>query len=184
MEKLSYDKTKIGKKIATGGDRKVYLYDNDKVIKISTLSFFVGNKLHEKLHRDYLVSLNYFKDYVVKTTDVSTSKKHIEIQPLIHGELLRKKHTENPYVKKQLKEIHDSLTQMVRDGYPALDLVGNMGMIKSCLSNIMVDSDNKLNLIDNTLLEGKTVMPFGIILEIIMPIIRARQNYLLRQFLK
>mgnify|MGYP001578593519 CR=1 FL=1 len=36
-----YDKTKIGKKIADGGDRKVYMYDTDRVIKFSSLSFFL-----------------------------------------------------------------------------------------------------------------------------------------------
>lgn len=180
---MMYDKVLIGKKIGTGGDRKVYLYGDNEVIKFSSLSFLVGDKLHRKLCNDYATAQHYFFDYVVKTTDVSTPKQHVEIQPRIVGELLRKHHADNPDVKRQLKEIATALERMVQDGLPPLDLVGNGGMFSDCLSNIMVDSSNALRIIDTTLLEGKSVFPLGALLELFIPIIIARQQKLLRNFL-
>ncbi len=56
-------------------------------------------------------------------------------------------------------------------------------MFRPYLSNIMADHENKLRIVDATLLEGKTVMPLGLILEILLPIIEARQKYLLHKFL-
>ena len=181
-----YDKTKIGKKVADGGDRKVYMYDTDKVIKFSSLSFFTGKKLRLKYNHDYLICKNYLPDYVVETIDVgnNVTGKCIEIQPFIKGEMLRKKHTTNLHAKSQLKDIMQTLDKMKKDNYPPVDLVGNMGMIKPCLSNILVDSDGNLKIIDASLLEGKTVRPLGRLLEVFLPLILARQNYLLRQFLK
>lgn len=182
----TYDKEKIGKRIATGGDRKVFMYDKDKVIKFSTLSFLAGKKLHIKYNNDYLVCRNYLKEYIVETTDVSdlVTGQHIEIQPFITGEMLKKKHTKNPYIKSQINEIIQAIEKMKNDGSPIIDLVGNVGMISPCLSNIIVDSSDRLKIIDAILLEGKTVRPLGLILELFMPIILARQNYFLRSFIK
>jgi len=181
-----YDKTKVGKKIADGGDRKVYMYDIDKVIKFSSLSFFSSKKLHIKYTHDYLVCKNYLGNYIVEKTDVSdrATGKSIEIQPFIQGEALQKKHTTNPRVISQLRDIVKALDKMKNDGISLIDLVGNIGMIKPCLSNIIVDPFGNLRIIDAVLLEGKTVRPLGIILEVLAPLILARQNYLLRQFSK
>jgi hypothetical protein len=182
----SYDKTKIGKKIADGGDRKVYMYDADRVIKFSSLSFFVGKKLHTKYSNDYVTCKNYFGKYIVETTNASNANtgQYIEIQPFIQGEMLMKKHTENPAIQSQLKEIHQILHRMKNDNIPPIDLVGNVGMIKSCLSNIIIDPDGNLKIIDAVLLEGKTVRPMGLILDLFAPIVILRQNYLMRLFLK
>jgi len=186
MNSTLYEKSKIGKKVADGGDRKVYMYDDYKVIKISSLSFFAGRKLHTKLVHDYEVCKEYFKDFVVETENVGSSDgyKHIEIQPFIKGEMLAKKHMNYPTVKLQFIEISNSLKQMISDGNPPIDLVGNIGMIYPYLSNIMIDNSNKLRIIDTTLLEGKTIRPLGLILEFFAPLILARQNYLMRKFLR
>jgi hypothetical protein len=47
-EVLVTDKTKIGRLIAWGGEHFVYEYDADRVIKFSTLYFFLGPKAKEK----------------------------------------------------------------------------------------------------------------------------------------
>jgi len=182
----TYDRTKIGKKIAQGGDRKVYMYGDDKVIKFSRLSPFAGDKLHKKYLHDYLVCKKYFGKYIVETDNVSNLSEgdNIEIQPFIRGEMLEKKHSNNPYIKTQLIEITKILNTMKKDGSPIVDLLGNFGMFSPRLSNIVVDSSDNLKIIDAVLLEGRSVMPFGIILEIFIPFVRARQNYLLHKFLK
>ncbi len=185
-KKWNYYTTKVGKKIADGGDRKVYRYGDDKVIKFSSLAFLVGKKLRLKYTSDYLVCKKYLGDCVVETIDVSNgdSGRYVEIQDFIEGEMLSKKHTKNPYIKSQVNDIANILNKMKNDDSPIIDLVGNTGMIKPCLSNIIVDPHNKLKIIDAVLLEGKTVRPIGFILEIFTPLILARQNYLIRQFIK
>lgn len=181
-----YEQSKIGKKIAQGGDRSVFMYGTDEVIKFSSISFFLGKKFHEKLHRDYSIAKKYLGDYIVDTVDVSASvtTKHIEIQAFVKGDMLRKKHMQNLYVKSQLLEIVQAMNLMKNDKYATLDLVGNKGMTHPCLSNVMVDAYSKLRIVDTALLEGKSCMPFGLVLEILLPIIVARQNYLVQQFLK
>ncbi len=180
-----YDITKIGKKIADGGDRKVYKYGNDQVIKFSSLSLLVGKKLHTKYAHDYLVCKKYFGKYIVETTTVSdpNTNTHIEIQPFIAGEVITEQHTRNIDIKSQLEELVQILDHMKQDGVPPIDLVGSIGMIRPCLSNIIVDPSGKLQIIDATLFEGKTVRPLGLILELCIPPILARQNHLLRRLL-
>ena len=181
-----YDVSKIGCKIADGGDRKVYRYDTDSVIKFSSLSLLVGKKLQEKYRYDFSICKKYFGDFIVDTIDVSTptKKEYIEIQPFIPGEMLHKKHAQNEYVRSQLEEIVQITKQMEKDHHPLPDLVGNVGMISPCLSNLIIDPSGNVRIIDAILLEGKSVRPWGLIIEIFTPLILARQNYLLRTFLK
>lgn len=181
-----YDRAKIGKKVGRGGDRNVFMYGSNEVIKISSVSWLTGDKLHNKLIHDYLVCHRYFKEYMVKTRDVSLEdgKTHIEIQPFVSGEFIEKKHMNNPAVKSQLAEIACILNQMKSDKYAPLDLVGHMGMIRPCLSNVFLDDDNKLRIIDTTLLEAKTLMPIGLLIEILLPIVKVRQKYLPKKFLR
>ena len=58
------------------------MYGDDKVIKISLLSFFGGKKLHDKLNHDYAVCKKYLPSFVVETMDISLlgGNKHIEMQ--------------------------------------------------------------------------------------------------------
>lgn len=176
-----YDKSKIGKKIASGGDRKVFMYGPDHVIKISSVSFLIGRKLHNKLVHDYLICKKYLPDFLVDTVDVTPALKraHVEIQPYIKGEMLQKKHLSSSKVRRQLERIVSGVQRMVADGYPPIDLVGNGGVLTRCLSNIMVDTEENLKVIDATLLEGKTIRPIGILLDILTPLVEIRQRYIL-----
>ena len=179
-----YDRLLIGKRIASGGDRRVYRYSDDRVIKISSLHFLTGDKLHKKLSRDYQTCKFYLPEFVVETHDVTPGGgRHTEIQPLIQGEPLSRKHCENVVIREQLKKIRNVADRMEQDGHPLIDLIGHHGMITSVLSNILVDKNNRLRIVDTTLLEGKSLGPLGIILDIITPLIRLKQNYLLNKFL-
>src|SRR5262245_5205544 len=98
-----YDKTKVGKLIASGGDRKVYHYGDGQVVKISHISFVIGRKWQRKLTHDYEVCKKYFPQFVVETTDVTPPRSftHIEIQNFITGELFSKKHLADARVREQ-----------------------------------------------------------------------------------
>jgi len=183
---LTFDKTKIGKKIARGGDRHVYMYGPDHVVKISSLSFIGGKKMHDKLMRDYEICKKYFPEFVAETIDVTVENggTHTEIQPYIKGESIQKKHVTNTKVRSQLELIKSAVEKMVQDGYAPLDLMGYGCIITPCLSSIMIDEENTLHITDTTLLEGKTVPPFGIVLDLIAPLVIRRQPRLLNEFLK
>ena len=181
---MNYNKTKIGKIIAKGGDRSVYKYGENEVIKFSSLVFFC-KEVHNKMLRDYAVCKSYFSDYLVHVTDVSDplKREHIEIQPYIRGEILSLKHTKDSGILIQIKEIKSILGQMNEDGYPGVDLVGHGGMFSLCLSNILVDENNKLRIIDIAIMETRSVGFMSYFLSWLVPIIKARQNYIFKRFL-
>lgn len=180
------DKAKIGPRIARGADRKVYMYGSDHVVKISSLSLLFGRSLHDKLVRDYEVCKRYFPEFVIDVQDLTPpeSRTHIEIQPFIEGDMLQKKHMQNAKVRTQLEEIHMRVELMVKDGYPPIDLVGHHGMFFRQLSNIVVDSNNDLKIIDTTLLEGKSAGVIGALFGIVFPFVRWRQKRLISYFLR
>ena len=181
---MQFDPALMGARIASGGDRRVYRYGNDQVVKISSLYFLTGDKLSKKLTRDYMTCRFYLSEFVVETHDVTGGDgKHTEIQPFIKGEALTRKDCKHPFVKQQLQRIADIAARMEGDGHPLIDLIGHHGMLGNQLSNILVDSEHRLHIVDTTLLEGKSLGPVGIILDMIAPLIRWKQNYLLRKFL-
>jgi hypothetical protein len=180
-----FNPTLMGKRIASGGDRRVYRYGTDQVVKISSLYFLTGDKLHKKLARDYGTCRFYMPEFVVETHDVTQGGgKHIEIQPFIKGEPLSRKHCSRPEVRAQLQRITEIADRMEADGHPLIDLVGHHGMIGNMLANILVDDNHRLHIVDTTLLEGKSLGAIGVILDIIAPLIRMKQNYLLKKFLR
>jgi hypothetical protein len=181
---MKYDKTKIGKIVAKGGDRSVYRYGENEVIKFSSLVFFCKG-VHDKMVHDYAICKSYFNDYLVPVTDASDSLKreHIEIQPYIKGAMLSFKHTRDPGIMIQIKEIKDISEKMTKDGYPGVDLVGHDGMLKLRLSNVLVDENKKLRIIDIAIMETRSVGFMGYFLAWLVPIVKARQRYVLMRFL-
>jgi hypothetical protein len=87
-------------------------------------------------------------------------------------------------VRAQLQRITEIADRMEADGHPLIDLVGHHGMIGNMLANILVDDNHRLHIVDTTLLEGKSLGAIGVILDIIAPLIRMKQNYLLKKFLR
>ncbi len=183
---IVYDEIKIGRKIAKGGDRKVYMYGSDKVVKISTLTFFLGKKLRKKLVYDYAICKKYLPNFVVDTVDVTPSgtNGYIEIQDFIKGEMLTKRHLKDSRVREQFKGLLVGMRQMTKAGYPEMDLMGNRGIFVSRLSNILVDQQGSLRIIDTTLLESKSVGPWGYLFEVFLPLAKVRQKYLIYKFLE
>ena len=152
---LVTDKTKIGQLIAWGGEHFVYKYDTDRVIKFSTLYFFLGSKAKEKATRDYDTCKEFFGKYLLETEiAISPNNKYIvHIQPKIEGHFLTKKDLEHKYIQKQFKEIVNGYHSMIKTKNTEVDLIGRAGGFRRCLSNIFVTPNNELLIIDATLME-------------------------------
>ena len=154
-EVLVTDKTKIGRLIAWGGEHFVYEYDADRVIKFSTLYFFLGSKAKEKATQDYNTCKDFFGKYLLETEIAfsSNNKYIVHIQPKIAGHFLTKKDLEQEYIQKQFKEIVNDYHSMIKTKNAEIDLIGRAGVFGGCLSNIFVTSNNELFIIDATLME-------------------------------
>ncbi|HAE36239.1 TPA: hypothetical protein DCX66_04075 [Candidatus Nomurabacteria bacterium] len=165
----TYDKGKIGELISWGGEHFVYNYGEDKVIKFSSLFYIIGkDKALLKLEKDYKICQEFFGGYILQTEAmVSPNKKYfVQVQPKINGRFLYSKDLENEEIRKQFIEIIDSYNKMIKSGDPEVDLIGRGGVLNPCLSNIFVTDNNKLKIIDATLLsvEGFTFLRLYIFL--------------------
>ena len=154
-----YDSSKIGKKIGSGNDQVVYMYGDKHVIKFSRTALVVGKRVKTKLQHDYRICKQYFGEFIVDVKDVSqpNSRRYIEVQEFVRGTPLCLLHGLNPNLVSQLKEILRCQKQLLNDGHAPLDLVGNGGLFRSCLGNVLVDSRDRLRIIDALLAEAKTV---------------------------
>ena len=149
------DKTKIGQLIAWGGEHFVYEYETDRVIKFSTLYFFLGSKAKEKATQDYDTCKKYFGKYLLETEiAISSNNKYIvQIQPKIAGHYLTKKDLEHEYIQKQFKEIVNRYHTMIKTKNTEIDLIGRAGVFRRCLGNIFVTHSNELFIFDATLMK-------------------------------
>ncbi len=178
----AYDKKKVGKLIAKGGDARVFLYRENKVIKFSTLSRFLRKRVHEKLVRDYQIAKEYFGEYIVDTEHLLEKEYHIEIQDFIQGRPLHVEEIEDDErIRKQCDEIRIRMRKMENDGYPPLDLVGNNGLFRSQFGNIFVDSEKQLHIIDVTLLEGESLGLIGFFFSPLIEVVKWYQRKLIRK---
>jgi hypothetical protein len=182
-EILAIDKTKIGRLIAWGGEHFVYEYETDKVIKFSTLFFFLGSKAEEKAVQDYDTCKKYFGKYLLETEiAASSNSKHIvQKQPKIVGHLLTKKDLEHEYILKQFKEIVEGHHAMMKTKNAEIDLIGRAGVFRRCLGNIFVDQNNKLFIFDATLMEVTGILKPIVCL--LGTFITWRQNSTIQSFL-
>jgi hypothetical protein len=177
------DKTKIGRLIAWGGEHFVYEYEADKVIKYSTLYFFLGSKAKEKATRDYDTCKKYFGKYLLETEiAISSNEKYIvQIQPKIAGHYLTKKDLEHEYIHKQFKEIATGYHAMIITKNTEIDLIGRAGVFRRCLGNIFVTKNDELLIFDATLLEVTGFLKPIVFL--IRTFITWRQNSTMKYFL-
>ena len=111
-EVLVTDKTKIGRLIAWGGEHFVYEYDADRVIKFSTLYFFLGSKAKEKATQDYNTCKDFFGKYLLETEIAfsSNNKYIVHIQPKIAGHFLTKKDLEQEYIRDGLGKLDSDIS--------------------------------------------------------------------------
>lgn len=159
-----YDEKKIGKKIARGFDRIVYMYGDNEVIKFSTLTSVLGEKMHRKMVRDYEICKKIFGNYILETIDVTDKEgSHVEIQKYVLGVPFSSTHLKNPELYTQLKEIYHFNNTLIEKGYPQVDLIGHGSLRHFCLSNVLVSEDAKLVIIDATLIESRSLGIVGVL---------------------
>ena len=153
-----YDEAKIGKLIAWSGDHFVYEYGIGEVIKFSKFDLLLGfEKAKQKYASDYRVCKEYLGKYVLDTeVCISPGGKRVaKIQPKITGRFLYKSDLQDYKIQSQFKELIAGYDAMAAAGYPWLDLIGQHGVWRGCLSNIFVTPEYRLILFDATLFDVK-----------------------------
>ena len=182
----SYDKNKIGKFIAWGGDHVVYDYDTDKVIKFSLIEFIYGKKGQEKSINDYYISKRFFEKYLLETEFVISKdgRYTAAVQPKIFGHYLSKSDLNDIGIQKQFEQIIKKYNKLLKSNYPKIDLVGRGGAFRNFMSNVFVTPGKQLLIIDSTLLEFKSSGMFRPIFFVICSYADWRQKYLINDFLQ
>lgn len=150
-----YSKNLIGSLLSFGGDHTVFNYGFNKVIKFSLIELLGGKKGLKKIEVDYCISKKYFGNFILDVEFVqSVDKKYYAVlQTKIIGHFLTKKDLIIPKVAEQYIDIYKSYKNLINSKYPQIDLIGRGGVFKDCLTNIMVDSNNTLYIIDTTLFD-------------------------------
>ena len=109
---------------------------------------------------------------------------HVEIQKRIHGQALSKKHLKNKKVKEQLSVmLEQNKIIEIEHAYP-VDFIGGGGVFNLEFSNILVDKNHKLNLVDATLLEFKSLGWIGHLFSPLMWLARKIQKRKINAFIK
>jgi hypothetical protein len=181
-----YKKSKIGKLLSFGSEHIVYSYDIDKVIKFSLIHFFYGKKKGlEWAHKELEISKKYFGEFLLNTEIViSQNKRYIaQLQPKIIGHHLMEKDLDNKILYKQFLKIIDNYQQMCRDGQPEIDLIGQKGICKKCMSNIFVLNNNQLVIMDATLFNTKCPIILKPIIACLRYLVLPIQNCRIDEFL-
>lgn len=147
----TYDPSKVGKCISWGRSHFIYHYGDREVIKFPTFDVIAwGNNLRVRYERDYSVAKQYLGEYMLDTRIVQhpTKNRIATIQPFVSGHYLSKSDLADPAIKKQFDEFITRHQGMMSAGYEQLDLIGQGGVLRRRLSNIMVTPDKKLRLFD------------------------------------
>jgi hypothetical protein len=150
-----YDSKKIGKLISAGSEHIILEYGDDKVIKFSIVNYLIGRKngLDRATHELHLCK-KYFGKYILET-EILISKNHrfvVEIQPKIKQRFLTINDMQNPSIRVQFLDIIQKYQDLVTKENIEFDFTGQAGLFKQRLSNIFIIDNNKLKIIDATLL--------------------------------
>ncbi len=180
--KKEIDKNKIWITIWYGGDFIVKMYWKSEVIKYSTLSCILWENHRKKMISDYQVCKKYFKDFVVETDVIEGLKKYIEIQKYIKWEKLQKHHFKDKFIQEQFLEIIKIVETMRKKGIESIDLVGIDGILRNYFGNIIVDEKWKLNIIDASLLESKSIWVLHYIFDPLMHIAKILQKRMIKKY--
>jgi hypothetical protein len=181
-----YNKSKRGKLLSFGSEHLVYSYDIDKVIKFSLIHFFYGKKKGlEWAHKELEISKKYFGEFLLNTEIViSQNKSYIaQLQPKIIGHHLTGKDLDNEILYQQFLKIIDGYQQMCKDGQPEIDLIGQKGVFKKCMSNIFVLNNNQLVIMDATLFNTKCPIILKPIITCLRYLVLPIQNRRIDEFL-
>jgi hypothetical protein len=181
-----YNKSKRGKLLSFGSEHLVYSYDIDKVIKFSLIHFFYGKKKGLKwAHKELEISKKYFGEFLLNTEIViSQNKRYIaQLQPKIIGHHLTGKDLDNEILYQQFLKIIDCYQQMCKDEQPEIDLIGQKGVFKKCMSNIFVLNNNQLVIMDATLFNTKCPIILKPIITCLRYLVLPIQNRRIDEFL-
>ncbi|MFA6551677.1 MAG: hypothetical protein WCV41_04075 [Patescibacteria group bacterium] len=187
MQNIPYDKNKIGKFLGWGGEHLVFDYGDGQVIKFSLHVCLAGKKAVRKLKRDYEMGQKYFAPYLLPT-EILTWKNEAraaEIQEKISCRFLKFADLKDDLIKKQFTDIMERYERMEKEIGAPFDLLGREGLFKlnpDFFSNILIMPDNKLALIDFTLLELKPSL-FDWPIWFIIKWAKRKQEKILRKFL-
>jgi len=182
-----YDKKRTGKFIGWGGEHFVFAYDTDKVIKFSLHVWLSGRSAVEKIKTDYEIGQLYFAPYLLPTEILIYKNGHAcaEIQPKIQCRFLEKKDINTPLIKEQFSDIMSRCQKMERETGWVFDLFGREGLFRfrpQRISNILVTPEDKLVLIDFTLLHLERIKARELPIWLIIQFALWRQAKLLQHF--
>jgi|688.fasta_scaffold09405_2 hypothetical protein len=181
-----YNKSKRGKLLSFGSEHLVYSYDVDKVIKFSLIHFFYGKKKGlQWAHKELEISKQYFGEFLLNTEIVISKNKgyFAQLQPKITGHHLTAKDLDNKILYQQFLKIVDCYHQMYKDGQPEIDLIGQKGIFKKCMSNIFVLNNNQLVIMDATLFNTKCPIILKPIITCLRYLVLPIQNRRIDEFL-
>ncbi len=184
-----YDESKIGRRIAWGRSHSVYHYGETEVIRFPRAERWLawllrdGLSLRERFTRDISVCEQYLGNYVLTTRVVESSQGQIAtIQPYISGRYFSKNDLQNEAIKAQFQDLIARYETMYAAGY-LVDLIGQGGVLRRRLSNILVLGDNNLKLFDAGLADMRIIDRAPYIIQSATKLILKRQRSTLRYLL-
>ena len=182
----TYDPVKVGTRIAWGRSHSVYHYGNGEVIRFPRAERWLkwllrdGLDLRDRFKRDISVCEQYLGNYVLTTRVVESPKGEIAtIQPYIKGCYLSKKELQNEAIKVQFQDMITRYETMLAAGY-LVDLIGQGGVLRRRLSNILVLGDGSLRLFDAGLADMRKIDRAPYITRFAIKLILKRQRSTLR----
>jgi hypothetical protein len=181
-----YDESKIGRRIAWGRSHSVYRYGDNEVIRFPRAERWLGwllrdgLNLRERFTRDISVCEQYLGNYVLTTRIVESPQGEIAtIQPYISGRYLSKKDLQDEAIKAQFQDLIARYETMHAAGY-LVDLIGQGGVLRRRLSNVLVLGDNNLRLFDAGLADMRIIDRAPHIIRLAVTLILKRQHSTLR----
>ena len=119
------------------------------------LERWLGVRMQERLERDISVCREFFGEYFLDIRFVGSPDGNTvaAIQPAVAGHYLAKSDLANPNIKRQFDDFMERYAAMLRAGYAPVDLIGQGGVFRRCLSNVLVTEDKRLKLFDASILD-------------------------------
>jgi hypothetical protein len=178
----TYDPAKVGKRIAWGRSHAVYQYGDDEVLKVPRLERWLGARLEDRLERDISICREFFGEYFLDTRLVGSpdGKTIAAIQPAIAGHYLRKSDVADFDIKRRLDDFIGRYESMIKAGHAPVDLIGQGGVFRRCLSNVLVLEDKRLKLFDASILDTKDIEWGASTVRLIVFLVLKRQASTLR----
>ena len=159
----TYDPAKIGTRIALGRSHSVYHYGDTEVIRFPRAERWLRTLLHDKLTlydrfaRDISVCKQYLGDYFLPTRIVQSATGELAtVQPYIRGHYLSKKDLQNEAIRAKFEDMVTRYETMLATGY-LVDLIGQGGVLRRRLSNVLVLPDGSLKLFDAGLADMRKI---------------------------